>query len=263
MNRRNSFKSIFENKIIENDIELSLNEGKLNDFLKKQLGSLVIGSATAFAPIDSALADQKIPTSITSQVSDNEKAIIGNQVLIIAQTLYGEARGERKEGMQRVASVIYNRANGDKNKFANICLEKKQFSCWDDIPSGENLKFDANSESFKTAMKIALEMMTGKFKPLSFGGVEKPKFYCNTSIFNSRNLYKIPRLKFIADVKDSGKYKVYGNHVFFNPVEKKKSSLNPFRFFTKTSSKTPSKLTYKSPVKIPSKVQSKLYIKRR
>jgi len=48
----------------------------------------------------------------------------------IAMTILGEARGESYVGMYAVACVIQQRAK-DRNKTpAQICLQRKQFSCW-------------------------------------------------------------------------------------------------------------------------------------
>lgn len=56
---------------------------------------------------------------------------------VVARTLYMEARGEGASGMSMVMTVIWNRAGGDKAKFADVCLKKKQFSCWNDIVEGK------------------------------------------------------------------------------------------------------------------------------
>lgn len=61
-------------------------------------------------------------------------------ILIVAQTVFGEARGETFEGMVAVAWVIRNRVEidlGNDGKpdwwgegFSAVCLKPKQFSCW-------------------------------------------------------------------------------------------------------------------------------------
>lgn len=51
----------------------------------------------------------------------------------LALTIYGEARGEPIDGQVAVASVIRNRYESHKDKydgFKQICLEPRQFSCW-------------------------------------------------------------------------------------------------------------------------------------
>lgn len=52
------------------------------------------------------------------------------QIWIIALTLYGEAGGEGKEGIDLVAQVISNRAERKGKSADSICLEPKQFSFW-------------------------------------------------------------------------------------------------------------------------------------
>lgn len=60
-------------------------------------------------------------------------------VFVMAQTLYGEARGEKEPEITAVANVILNRV---RNRYRGstirgVCLAKSQFSCW--LPSDPNL----------------------------------------------------------------------------------------------------------------------------
>lgn len=48
----------------------------------------------------------------------------------LALCIYGEARGEGIEGMLAVASVVLNRAKMSKKAIKSICLQPKQFSCF-------------------------------------------------------------------------------------------------------------------------------------
>jgi hypothetical protein len=50
--------------------------------------------------------------------------------IILALTIYGESRGESIEGQIAVGCVIRNRVMGEKKNYRDICLENKQFSCW-------------------------------------------------------------------------------------------------------------------------------------
>jgi len=52
------------------------------------------------------------------------------EILVIALTLLGEARGEGFEGMAGVASVIQTRAIERKQTPTQVCLAPKQFSFW-------------------------------------------------------------------------------------------------------------------------------------
>lgn len=57
-------------------------------------------------------------------------AQLTEQEQVVAITILAEARGEGQDGMGAVAAVISQRS-AEKNKTAkNICLEKYQFSCW-------------------------------------------------------------------------------------------------------------------------------------
>lgn len=49
---------------------------------------------------------------------------------ILAQTILGEAEGEPLQGKVAVAWVIVNRAVGRKLTITAVCLQPKQFSCW-------------------------------------------------------------------------------------------------------------------------------------
>lgn len=73
-------------------------------------------------------------------------------VSILGLTLYGEARGEPIEGIVAVAHVVNNRRMDSKNRwpktFQDVCLQKKQFSCWN--PNDPNLpKLVALAEKLK------------------------------------------------------------------------------------------------------------------
>jgi len=51
----------------------------------------------------------------------------------LARTIWGEARGEGKAGMEAVASVIMNRVKKPRwwgRDVQSICLKPSQFSCW-------------------------------------------------------------------------------------------------------------------------------------
>lgn len=59
----------------------------------------------------------------------------------LAKTIYGEARGEKQDGMDAVANVIINRVkialeHGGKywwgKDIKSVCLNPYQFSCWND-----------------------------------------------------------------------------------------------------------------------------------
>lgn len=53
-----------------------------------------------------------------------------NDRQIVAITILAEARGEGKAGMYAVACVIQQRSIERKFSAARVCLQQKQFSCW-------------------------------------------------------------------------------------------------------------------------------------
>jgi len=51
---------------------------------------------------------------------------------VAVRTLYGEARGEPREGQRAVAHVLWNRVRDGRwgKTLATVCLARMQFSCW-------------------------------------------------------------------------------------------------------------------------------------
>ena len=49
---------------------------------------------------------------------------------VVALTILAEARGEGKDGMAAVACVIAQRAENRSITPEKVCLQRKQFSCW-------------------------------------------------------------------------------------------------------------------------------------
>ncbi|MBE7209444.1 MAG: cell wall hydrolase [Gluconacetobacter diazotrophicus] len=79
---------------------------------------------------------------------------------VLARTLWGEARGEGRGGMEAVASVICRRAAFPRwwgHDVRSVCLSPHQFSCW--LPGDPNRNklqaVDAADESFAAALEIA------------------------------------------------------------------------------------------------------------
>lgn len=54
------------------------------------------------------------------------------EVEILALTIYGEARGESLDGKAAVANVIINRSVARQLSIKKVCLQPKQFSCWNE-----------------------------------------------------------------------------------------------------------------------------------
>ena len=92
------------------------------------------------------------------------RELMGDGVDVLARTIWGEARGERREGMEAVASVIINRVDWPHktplwwgSSVEEVCKKSSQFEVWN--AGNQNLaKMQAvtkEDEQFKTALEIA------------------------------------------------------------------------------------------------------------
>lgn len=89
---------------------------------------------------------------------------------VLAKTLYGEARGEGRAGMEAVAHVILNRAKRGGwwgSTVSQVCLHPWQFSCWNkNDPNSkvlEALRIDTDKEppAYLRAHAAAAAVMAG------------------------------------------------------------------------------------------------------
>lgn len=81
----------------------------------------------------------------------------GFEVMLLALTVWGEARGESYKGKLGVAFVICNRAKFSGNKISGVVLKAWQFSFWNtDDPSRDDISdIDPNSEVWRECLKAA------------------------------------------------------------------------------------------------------------
>ncbi|CAF0903417.1 unnamed protein product [Rotaria sordida] len=78
---------------------------------------------------------------------------------VLAKTIYGEARGESREGQEAVGHVIKNRAQANKsdwggNSISGVCLQHKQFECWNGRGDIEIKEQDAYEQCLQVADSI-------------------------------------------------------------------------------------------------------------
>ena len=73
---------------------------------------------------------------------------------IIAITILAEARGEGEAGMYAVAAVIAQRANDNKITPEQVCMKRKQFSCWNN-KTVKDLKHLLKVDQAKYALLLA------------------------------------------------------------------------------------------------------------
>lgn len=100
---------------------------------------------------------------------------------ILMRTLYSEARGDGKVGMDMVMTVIWNRGAGELKHLADECLREKQFSCWNSVtnslktPSTYAIKFPEGATAGKgrdyqmwnVASNMVESVFNGSFRPVN------------------------------------------------------------------------------------------------
>lgn len=88
-----------------------------------------------------------------------------SDVLVMAQTIWGEARGESDEGQYAIGHVIKNRFDSNKwfsaDSLEGVCKKKWQFSCWnEDDPNKEKME-NLTQEDIKDFIEIANNVLDG------------------------------------------------------------------------------------------------------
>lgn len=97
------------------------------------------------------------------------------ETLVLARTIYGEARGEGQTGMQAVANVVMNRVNQNTwygDGVIEVCMKPGHFSTWNegdpnaaiirDMEPGDNAIFDV-------AFNIATQAIAGDLDDITRG----------------------------------------------------------------------------------------------
>lgn len=95
----------------------------------------------------------------------------------LARTLFGEARGEKRAGMEAVAWVVLNRARRGPPRFqatiSEVCKAPYQFTCWS--KSDPNARIcaaaDESNPSFLLALNVATAVLGGMV-PDPVGGAD-------------------------------------------------------------------------------------------
>ena len=135
--------------------------------------------------------------------------ITNEDIMILAKTIYGEARGELSNfglaALIAVANVVLNRA---KKRFApsvrDVCLAPYQFSCWNrGDPNYFKLKeLDENNRIFKICLDVAKNVLNEAWPDLTDGC----DHYHRKSMQPFWAVYIEPKRSF-------------GNHLFYNLKE--------------------------------------------
>jgi spore germination cell wall hydrolase CwlJ-like protein len=93
-----------------------------------------------------------------------------HDVVTLARTLWGEARGEPSEGQIAVAWVIRNRATrarfadrllGHDGAVAWVCLAPRQFSCWNESDPNRAKLLMLRDDQCRGQVGVALSVLDG------------------------------------------------------------------------------------------------------
>lgn len=96
-------------------------------------------------------------------------AITKHDLWILAQTMYGEARGEESLGKVAVAHVVLNRqkyhVRWQGKSLANICKAPFQFSCWNindpNFSKLTNVMFE--TLGFSECLRLAIDVLANRY----------------------------------------------------------------------------------------------------
>ena len=88
-----------------------------------------------------------------------------SDVLVMAQTIWGESRGETKEGQYAIAHVIKNRLDSNKwfsaDTLEGVCKKKWQFSCWNENDPNKEKMEQLTHGDIGDFVKIANNVLDG------------------------------------------------------------------------------------------------------
>jgi hypothetical protein len=128
---------------------------------------------------------------------------------VLARTLWGEARGEGRAGIEGVASVVVNRASrGPKywwgGTIVDVCKRPNQFSCWNPgDPNRARLTLvTADDAAFRTCAQVAQAAVEGTLADATLGATH----YHTDAIMPPWARGKTPCARI-------------GHHLFYNNVE--------------------------------------------
>jgi polyphosphate kinase 2 len=136
-----------------------------------------------------------------------------NDDLIVAATIWGEARGEGEEGMKAVANVIKNRSDKQGNSPKEIALKPKQFSIWNDTTPDKFQNFINDTiqkhPGSNKAWEISKNMVKNFIKKKGDDNTKGALFYHTTNI---KPKWDFKKLQYTTTI---------GHHKFYRLKDKK------------------------------------------
>ena len=138
-------------------------------------------------------------------------ATLNTNLLHLAKTIYGEARGENVETMLAVGWVIRNRLQARRHgdSYKDVVLQRKQFSCWNkDDPNYKVIKGTIKGRLWEVCIGVAIVVMqsTEKHNP-----IPNVRHYYDKSLYNNppywaesgeyMSVYGVENLRLIRGVR--------------------------------------------------------------
>lgn len=100
------------------------------------------------------------------RADDRRMTFTGRDLRVMAQTVWGEARGEGPLGRAAVAWVILNRVRDFRwrSTIEGVCLQPWQFSCWNGGDANRPLLdgLTIHDRGFKASLVAAAACLTGE-----------------------------------------------------------------------------------------------------
>ena len=109
-------------------------------------------------------------------------ATLNTNLLHLAKTIYGEARGESVETMLTVGWVIRNRLQVKRygKNYKDVVLQPKQFSCWNkDDPNYKVIKGTIKGRLWEVCIGVAIIVMQSREK---FNPIPRVRHYYDKSL---------------------------------------------------------------------------------
>lgn len=128
---------------------------------------------------------------------------------ILARTLWGEARGEGREGITGVASVVVNRASRGANYWwggtiEDVCRKPWQFSCWNqhDPNRRKLLQVTSGDAAFNICLEVADAAVNGRLQDVTFGSTHYHDFSVHPTWAHNRSpCIRVGKLIFYNNVE--------------------------------------------------------------
>ena len=154
-------------------------------------------------------------TPATGKAADDPET--AGDTLVLARTLWGEARGEGTEGMEAVARVIINRLREHyrgRGTATAVCLDTAQFSCWNDGDNNRAKMLRLDTATTDTDFQDALKIAAAALQPASLNG-QVPDPTLGAKHYVATTLPASQRPGWLLDKTPCA---VIGRHEFYNNI---------------------------------------------